>query len=173
MDSEKKKKLLTAIVLVGSGFVFAIPFFLITNNVMLYTSTPEFCSSCHEHIETLQTWKESSHYKNSHGVVATCRDCHLPPFEDSVRFYLAKAYHGTKDITLHYFGPEYDREAIKKHVRDGMENSTCLRCHQNLLFLQHRGAKLAHTNCFWPKPGNEKKRCMDCHENLVHNKWQP
>ncbi len=173
MDSDKKKKLLTAIVLAGAGFAFAIPFFLMTNNLMLYTSTPEFCSSCHEHLETLQTWKESSHYKNSHGVVVTCKDCHLPSFEDSVSFYLAKAYHGTKDITLHYIGPEYDREAIKKHVRDGMQNSTCLRCHKNLLSLQHRGSKLAHTACFWPKPGNKQKRCMECHENLVHNKWEP
>ena len=33
MDSDKKKKLLTAIVFAGAGFAFAIPFFLMTNNL--------------------------------------------------------------------------------------------------------------------------------------------
>ena len=169
MNQEKKKRVLIFALIFITGFLFSIPVFLFSNFMMLSTSTPEFCASCHEHKVTVQTWKTSTHYKNENGVVATCKDCHLPPFEDSVSFYMAKAYHGAKDVTLHFIGPEYDREALKKHVTDHMDDSRCLRCHNNLMNLQDRGARLAHSALFHPKPHTTQPKCLDCHTNLVHN----
>ena len=152
------------------GAIVAAPLFLLSNHIMLMTSTPRFCSSCHEIEPAYRSWKDSTHCRNKSGVVALCKDCHLPPLEDTISFYWAKTYHGTKDITLHLLGGKYDREAMKVLARQHIPNSRCLRCHAGLLDLNSRGARKAHMTCFWPKPGNRKRRCIECHENLVHTK---
>lgn len=44
-----------------------------------YTSTTEFCLSCHSMGTVGNEYKQSIHFKNASGVRAECRDCHIPP----------------------------------------------------------------------------------------------
>ena len=163
------KKYFIGVLLVMAGFIIAFPVFLMTNFAMLQTSTPEFCSSCHEIEPAYREWKTSSHAHNKRGVVAVCMDCHLPPPEKTIKFLYGKTYHGLKDVVGHFLGGEYDRLETRRAATQGMENSNCLSCHQNLLYITNRrGGMLAHRSVLYPRPGYEK-RCTECHENLVHN----
>jgi len=150
------------------------PLFSITYYTMVRTSTPKFCSTCHEIQEAYDTWKTSSHAFNSKGIVADCMDCHLPAPHDTWNFFFAKTYHGLKDIIIHltYKNPlkEYNTEEQKQKAYASFKNDQCLKCHRNILYIStKRGAMLAHRATIYPRPGYEKK-CVDCHTNLVHNR---
>lgn len=163
------KKYIKPAILVSFGLVLGICFFIMTNIAMLTTSTPNFCSSCHEIQPAYLEWQASSHANNAKGVVAECMDCHLPPPEETIKFFYNKTYHGLKDVIGHFVGGQYDRTENRKHAAANMDNSNCLSCHKNILYITHkRGAMLAHKSVLYPRPGYEKK-CTDCHENLVHN----
>ncbi|MFA7165842.1 MAG: NapC/NirT family cytochrome c, partial [Desulfoplanes sp.] len=60
------------------GILIAFPVFSMTYYTMVRTSTPQFCSSCHEIQWAYNTWKTSTHVNNAQGFVADCMDCHLP-----------------------------------------------------------------------------------------------
>ncbi len=160
--------------LLALGIVVGFPLFSMTYYTMVRTSTPKFCSSCHEIQWAYQTWKTSSHAFNSKGVVADCMDCHLPAPHDTWNFFFAKTYHGLKDIWVHftYSDPvrDYDHKKMRQLAYRSIKNEQCLKCHRNLLYMPYkRGAMLAHRTVLYPRKGYEKK-CVDCHKNLVHNK---
>jgi cytochrome c-type protein NapC/trimethylamine-N-oxide reductase cytochrome c-type subunit TorC len=164
------KKILKPALLVVSGIILGGFFFMVANIAMLATSTPDFCSACHEIRPAYFEWQTSSHASNEKGVVAECIDCHLPAPEQTLKFFYSKTYHGLKDVIGHYTGGEYDRTENRKHAAANMANSNCLSCHKNILYIAgKRGAMLAHKSVLYPRAGYEKK-CTDCHENLVHNK---
>ncbi|MBW2623719.1 MAG: NapC/NirT family cytochrome c [Deltaproteobacteria bacterium] len=164
------RKVVLAAVFTALGLVIAFPLFSLSYYSMVRTSTPGFCGSCHEIEFAYNTWKTSTHANNSHGFVADCMDCHLPPPHDTVNFFFSKTAHGIKDIVLHFLKSEYDREEARERVYATMKNDSCLKCHRNLMYIpEKRGAMLAHRSVLYPMPGYEK-RCLDCHRNLVHNK---
>ena len=143
--------------------------FGVTHHAMMVTSTPEFCSSCHEIGPAYQSWLTSSHRVNDKGVVVKCIDCHLPDPSNFAKFAWSKTYHGAKDVYGHFFGGEYDREHAQKAVRASMPNSRCERCHADLLATgMTRGAMLAHRSVMYPKRPGYEKSCLECHEHLVH-----
>ncbi|HKK34380.1 MAG TPA: NapC/NirT family cytochrome c [Desulfomicrobiaceae bacterium] len=164
------RKLVKSAGLVLLGVVLAGPLFFGSMKLMVATSTPEFCASCHEIQPAVQAWRMSSHVNNPKGLRATCMDCHLPPPEDTFNFFVMKAYHGTKDVIGHLRdGAEnYDVQKARANMYAEVNNETCLRCHENVLFMpDKRGAMLAHRSVLYPRPGMEKK-CVDCHYDLVH-----
>ena len=136
---------------------------------MMVTSTPQFCSACHEIQPAYESWLTSTHRVNDKGAVAECMDCHLPEPSQFAAFFWSKAYHGTKDIYGHFLGGEYDRERARRHARADIPNQRCQRCHANLLATgMSRGAMLAHRAVLYPKAPGYEKSCTQCHENLVH-----
>jgi cytochrome c-type protein NapC/trimethylamine-N-oxide reductase cytochrome c-type subunit TorC len=150
------------------GILLGFPLFALSYYPMVWTSTPEFCASCHEIAPAYESWKTSSHASNARGVVADCMDCHIAAPENSFAFFYSKTFHGLKDLVLHYLGSTYDRERAREIVYATIENEQCTGCHQNLLYIAHkRGAMLAHRTVLYPREGYEK-RCVDCHRNLVH-----
>jgi len=158
------------IVFIAIGIVIAFPLFSMTYFTMVRTSTPQFCSSCHEIQFAYNTWKTSTHVNNPQGFVADCMDCHLPAPQDTFDFFYAKTAHGIKDIVIHFAGGEYDHERARQQAYAGFRNEQCQKCHRNILYLpDKRGAMLAHRSVIYARPGYEK-RCVDCHRNLVHNK---
>ncbi|MBU1169180.1 MAG: NapC/NirT family cytochrome c [Proteobacteria bacterium] len=162
------KKYYKQIMILCFGGVLGMSFLMMSNIAMLMTSTPEFCSSCHEIQPAYNEWKTSSHANNDKGVVAVCMDCHLPRPEDTVRFFYTKTLHGLKDVVGHMVGGEYDRLENRKAAYGSIDNSYCMKCHKNLLYISDkRGAMLAHRTVLYPMKGYEKK-CTDCHQNLVH-----
>lgn len=156
---------------VALGVALAFPLFSMAYYTMVRTSTPGFCSSCHEIEWAYNTWRTSPHVNNARGVVADCMDCHLPAPHDTMDFFFAKTWHGAKDVAVHFLdsGP-YDHAANRAKAYAGFKNDQCQKCHRNLLYLpDKRGAMLAHRAVLYPLPGTEPKRCVDCHRNLVHN----
>ncbi|KAB1443013.1 NapC/NirT family cytochrome c [Pseudodesulfovibrio senegalensis] len=158
------------ILLVGLGILIAFPLFSMTYYTMVRTSTPGFCSSCHEIRPAFLAWQASTHANNAQGVVADCMDCHLPAPHDTVDFFFSKTFHGIKDVVSHFTGgaENYDRAVMRQRVYDTLDNDQCMKCHRNILHLPgSRGAMLAHRQVLYPRPGYEY-RCTDCHSNLVH-----
>ena len=142
---------------------------MVSHRVMLATSTPSFCSSCHEIRPAYEGWLMSSHRMNERGVVVKCIDCHLPDPSNFPAFYWAKTHHGIKDIYAHFFGGEYNREEAQRRARSSIPNERCQRCHADLLATgMTRGAMLAHRSLLYPKRKGYEKTCHECHENLVH-----
>src|SRR5210317_1401925 len=163
------KKWVIAAVLVGVGIVIAFPLFSMTYYTMVRTSTPEFCASCHEIKPAVVAWRSSTHTNNAAGVVVDCMDCHLPAPHDTFDFFFAKSYHGLKDVAVHFFVEEYDREKARQSAYAAFDNDQGQKCHRNLLNMPHsRGAMLAHRSVIYARAGYEKK-CVDCHYDLVHN----
>ena len=162
------KKYLKPAILVVIGIVIAFPLFSITYYTMVRTSTPQFCATCHEIQFAYNTWKTSTHVNNEQGFVADCMDCHLPSPQDTLQFFYAKAFHGAKDILVHFYQKEYDHEEQRQKAYASFKNEQCQKCHRNLLYIPNkRGAMLAHRDVVYARPGYEKK-CVDCHRNLVH-----
>lgn len=164
-----KKKTIVAIALVGIGMVLAFPIFSISYYTMVRTSTPEFCASCHEIKPAVRAWRASTHTNNAAGIVVDCMDCHLPAPQNTYDFFFAKTYHGIKDVAIHFFVGEYDREKSRNAAYDAFDNAQCQKCHRNLLYMpNNRGAMRAHRTVLYARAGYEKK-CVDCHYDLVHN----
>jgi nitrate/TMAO reductase-like tetraheme cytochrome c subunit len=157
------------IILILLGILIAFPLFSMSYYTMVRTSTPGFCASCHEIKPAVRAWRESTHANNAAGVVVDCMDCHLPAPQNTFDFFFAKSYHGLKDVVIHFFVGEYDRERARRNAYAAFENTECQKCHRNLLNMPNsRGAMLAHRAVIYARAGYEKK-CIDCHYDLVHN----
>ena len=77
------------------GAIICYLFIAAINVGIEYTSSDEYCQSCHVHTESDAAWKLSTHYDNGSGVVVHCVDCHLPPKGEG--YLWAKIKHGSKD----------------------------------------------------------------------------
>jgi len=96
-----------------------------------YTSRSSFCGgSCHTMAEPYASWKNDKHHasKSSHGIEASCIDCHFLPGE---KYGIKAKYEGLR----HLFAYLYDKTApmpIRPVVKDG----ACLRsgCHSDRKF---------------------------------------
>lgn len=150
--------LTTAIFLIGAYWVTMWSFH--------YSSSTQFCTSCHEMVEPYNQYKASIHYKNDSGVIAECADCHLPPGAFS-KWY-AKISQGVNDTIKHVLlNPEdIDHEKWKAVSMKKIRSEACLKCHKNLLPPDlPRGGLIAHRAFL---KGEIKPTCLQCHENLVH-----
>ncbi|MCK5541411.1 MAG: NapC/NirT family cytochrome c [Desulfobacterales bacterium] len=162
------KKFIKPAIFIAIGVLIAFPIFSLTYYTMVRTSTPAFCTSCHEIRPAYDSWKTSTHVNNAQGFTADCMDCHLPAPQDTFNFFYAKTAHGIKDVFAHFVGGPYDREYSRNHAYETFKNAQCQKCHRNILHIpDKRGAMLAHRTVIYPKKGYEKK-CVDCHKNLVH-----
>lgn len=163
------KKIIIGGFFIGLGLLISFPVFSITYYTMVRTSTPQFCSSCHEIQPAVNEWRTSTHANNEQGFVADCMDCHLPAPHDMFNFFYQKTTHGIKDVIAHFIGDEYDRKEARESAYKSFKNEQCMKCHRNILYIPNkRGAMLAHRDVVYARPGNEKK-CVDCHRDLVHN----
>ena len=170
MKKSQKGYGIILICLIFGALIVGFPLFSMTYYTMARTSTPQFCSLCHEIVPAYKAWQTSSHANNAQGIVANCMDCHLPPPEDTVNFFYAKTLHGAKDVLAHMLdgADGYQREQNRIKAYESMNNENCKKCHRNLLFMpDKRGAMLAHRNALYGRGDNERK-CVECHSNLVH-----
>ena len=134
------------------------------------TSTPAFCTQCHEIEPAHKTYLASSHYLVPEGEPrATCRDCHVPPWSRPVDVLWVKAYHGVKDVALHLLDgdetvkPGY-QAMMAASAPHGIRNSSCLSCHDDVFGKQYKGRANIH-DLLRKHPDFH---CADCHRNLVH-----
>lgn len=153
------------------GIAFAVLAFVALNFAMEPLSQSEYCGSgCHEMNVSYRTWELSRHGTNVQGIRVECIECHLPPRHHYIRHVSAKGYAGTKDLIMHVFGPEYDRERIRQKVLDHMTNATCAHCHDELdEALGPSPARQAHQAAL-AEPDRPENRCVTCHENAGHER---
>lgn len=133
-----------------------------------YTSSDDYCQSCHVHTESDAAWKLSTHYDNSSGVVVHCVDCHLPPKGEGHLW--AKIKHGSKDLYSNTFK---DTDKINWQAMSNPETAldftymnSCQKCHSNIFpsTLSDDGgdAHLHYQNNL------ETITCLNCHITVGH-----
>ena len=61
------------------SFVVGILATIVGNQAIEYTSTDEFCASCHVHPHVFDSWKLSTHYDNKGGIQVHCVDLSFAP----------------------------------------------------------------------------------------------
>lgn len=152
------------------GGLSAILLLAIFNKTIHYTSTDEFCASCHVHPHADASFKLSVHNSSRSGVSVNCVDCHLPPEDQGLYFLTRKAYHGAHDFYVYVtkdpeeidWEEKRTREAAKRFVyEDG-----CKKCHVNLFptTLNALGAE-SHLK-YLRDPENSS--CLQCHLDVGH-----
>jgi len=116
-------------------------------------------------VKPYEQYKESSHYKNKSGVVASCADCHLPP--GSFNKWYTKITQGATDTFCHLIlKPEdIDHEEWKQKAVKNINPNACRKCHKELLPPElPKGGFIAHRAFL----KGDAKSCLECHTNLVH-----
>ncbi|MGQ8337137.1 SUMF1/EgtB/PvdO family nonheme iron enzyme [Sunxiuqinia sp. A32] len=154
--------------LIGVGVVGCFVFINLSNHAIEYTSSNEYCMSCHIHPHAEQSWKLSTHYNNSAGVIVNCVECHLPPKGHG--HIAAKAKHGFKDVYGKLFKDSADfnweDKSKLEQAKGFVYKESCLKCHQNLFptTLSTEGDD-AHLYYLTSK---QDLRCINCHLNVGH-----
>lgn len=150
------------------SFLTGIIFIIIFNAFLNYTSTNEFCKSCHVHPQAEQTWRLGGHYDNASGVIVNCVDCHLPP--DGLEYLTAKTSTGLRDIYGMMFKDTDNIDWEMKSSREAAVHHTfksgCIKCHQNL-FPRTLSKKGEDAHLYYDaKP--DQLRCINCHLETGH-----
>ncbi len=156
------------LVVIGVGLIIGGAFMFAGSKVAKYTSSDEYCASCHVHPHAEQSWKLSPHYDNKAGIIVHCAECHLPPEGHGMLF--AKAKHGAKDVYGYLFkdSAEYKWEAKRKldMAKKFTYVESCVNCHKNLFpkTLTIEGEN-AHLNYLTSKT---EVSCLNCHLDVGH-----
>ena len=163
-DFFRKRLLLVLFISFSIGILATI----FGNKAVEYTSTDEFCASCHVHPHVFPSWKLSPHFDNKSGIVVHCVDCHLPPKGEG--YLLEKTKLGLWDAYqfLTKDSSEFNWEA-KRTVERAPHftfKASCVKCHANLfpLTLKKEGQD-AH---LYYSQNEEKLECTNCHLNVGH-----
>lgn len=153
-----------------TGGLTAILFFTLFNKTIHYTSTNEFCASCHVHPHAEAEWRLSIHHNTPSGVSVNCVDCHLPPEDQKVRFITRKAYHGMHDLYAYLTLEAEEIDWAEKRTREAAERFVyedgCKKCHTNMFpsTLNALGAE-SHLK-YLRDPDNTS--CLQCHQGVGH-----
>lgn len=164
------RHVLIALVVGGVGGLLFMTFLLEFDH---YTSSNEFCTTCHSMTYAEETYRQTVHYDSASGVRASCGDCHV-----SEGVFAATWDHaiGSKDLFKQLFGPDYDDPVINMlHLPEAAfaarkwfrarDSATCKRCHvQDAIQGKRADTAAIHLE------ETEGKSCIDCHYNLVHRK---
>jgi len=150
------------------GFIICIIVLKSGKAVVNYTSSDNYCISCHIHPHADQSWKLSTHYNNKSGTIVHCSQCHLPPEGNGYLF--AKGKHGFKDVYGYLFKDSseinWEKKKLLENAKGFVYEKSCLKCHQNLfpvtLSVKGGNAHLAYIS------GNEPLNCINCHLNVGH-----
>lgn len=164
------RHVLIALVVGGMGGVLLMLFLTEFDH---FTSSNEFCTSCHSMSYALESYQQSVHYNSASGVRASCGDCHV---SEGVLAATWDHVMGTKDLLKQLFGPDYNDPVINMlHLPDAAfsarrwlrerDSATCMRCHE-LNAIQGKRANTAAIH----QEETEGKTCVECHYNLVHRK---
>jgi formylglycine-generating enzyme required for sulfatase activity/nitrate/TMAO reductase-like tetraheme cytochrome c subunit len=154
------------------GFLFGIICFAALYQVSVYFSTNESCMICHVHPHAEETWKLSTHVNNRTGTTVNCVDCHLPPKNQTVNHYMAKARLGIKDVwgylTKDSADFDWDTKSLLENAVKFIPNESCKECHRNLF---PAGLSDDGITSHLYYEDNEKKlnlHCISCHLDVGH-----
>ena len=164
------RHVLFALIIGGIG---GVGFMLFLVEFDHFTSTEEFCTTCHSMELVAEPYRNSSHYKPDSGVRASCGDCHV---SEGVLAATWDHFIGTKDLIKQLFGADYDDPVVNAlHLPEAAfaarewfkkrDSATCKRCHTKEAIYGERPDTLQiHLE------DAKEKTCIECHYNLVHRK---
>ena len=168
-DNPKKKRMGFFFL---AGFILGIFCFIAVYQVSVYFSTNESCMICHVHPHVEASWKLSTHVNNRSGVTVNCIDCHLPPKNQTVNHYMAKAKLGLKDLWGYLVKDSadfnWDMKSELEHAVKYIPNESCKECHRNLF---PAGLSNDGITAHLYYEDNEKKldlQCISCHLDVGH-----
>ncbi len=151
------------------GFFAGVLFIILSLEAMEYTSTDQFCMSCHVHPHAEENWRLSTHYNNKSGIVVHCVQCHLPP-PGTLTHFSAKAKTGLRDVYGMIFK---DTDKINWEAKRQLEaalkhtyQESCIGCHQNLFPLQLSQEGM-HAHLYYEQNKHELN-CLNCHLHVGH-----
>ncbi|MCK3683699.1 SUMF1/EgtB/PvdO family nonheme iron enzyme [Maribellus sp. YY47] len=153
-----------------AGGLSVILFILLFNKTVEYTSSNEFCNSCHIHTHAEASWRLSVHNNTSSGVSVKCVDCHLPPEDQTAYFLSRKAYHGAHDLYVYLTkdADEIDWQAKRSNdaAKRFVYEDGCLKCHTNLFpsTLSSQGGQQHLKYIRNPQSSS----CLQCHHEMGH-----
>lgn len=141
-----------------------------------YTSTTEFCLSCHSMRTSGDEYKTSVHFRNASGVRAECKDCHIPP---GVVPTLMRKTEALNDLYHTFISPSIDTPekfnakraelAQREWARMSANNSTaCKSCH-SYEAMDH-GKQSANAAAQMTAAAAKDSNCIDCHKGIAHHK---
>lgn len=139
-----------------------------------YTSTNQFCLSCHEMRVHYKELALSPHARDLDGKEIACAKCHIPA-GNIARMVGAKMWMGSMDVWVHFTGGanDLDRSKMQLVARRFTDDANCLKCHDDLTrnarkdcSISPEGA-LAHAN-YRGTNGQSRSGCVGCHVNLAH-----
>ncbi len=144
------------------------------NLAMEYTSTLEFCVSCHEMDQLVfQEYKKTIHYTNRTGVRTICSDCHVPKEWGTRIIRKIKAsneiYHklvGSIDTPEKF---EAKRMELAENVWRSMESRDsreCRNCHSYEAMDFHKQTEDAQAMMMAAM--EEDMTCIECHKGIAH-----
>jgi len=150
------------------SFVVGILATIVGNQAIEYTSTDEFCASCHVHPHVFDSWKLSTHYDNKGGIQVHCVDCHLPPKGHG--YLYEKTRLGAKDVYGFLFKDSADFNWEAKRTVEQAQHFTfkasCVKCHANLFPLKlNKEGQDAH---LYYSQNEDKLECINCHLHVGH-----
>jgi formylglycine-generating enzyme required for sulfatase activity len=151
------------------GFVACAVFIAAAGKAVKYTSTDNYCKSCHVHPHAEQAWLLSTHHNNKSGIVVHCVECHLAPKGQG--YLYTKAKHGAKDLYGYLFKDSADinwqAKKLLENAKKFVYQESCMECHQNLfpvtLNTDGVNAHLAYTNS-----SDGQMNCINCHLQVGH-----
>ncbi|MDT8409182.1 MAG: NapC/NirT family cytochrome c [Wenzhouxiangellaceae bacterium] len=142
------------------------------------SSSNEFCSSCHEMEAFIFPYyeNESIHHNSRSGVVAKCKDCHVP--KEFFPKMQTKIKASLVEVPGHLTGRIATREKFEAHKLEMAEkvwarmkatdSRECRNCHKYEAMsadLQVRSAQRRHSEEYREATG---KTCIDCHKGVAH-----
>lgn len=141
-----------------------------------YTSTTEFCLSCHSMRTAGEEYKTSVHFRNASGVRAECKDCHIPP---GVVPTLIRKTEALNDLYHTFISPSIDTPekfaakrselAQREWARMSANNSAaCKSCH-SYEAMAH-GKQSANAAAQMSAAAAKDSNCIDCHKGIAHHK---
>lgn len=142
--------------------------------VMHYTSSTEFCLSCHSMEIPYKEYQGSVHFSNAKGIRAECADCHIPTNPMS---YLVTKIRATKDIYHEFVTGKIDtaekyethRKELAEMVWDQFranDSATCRSCHDFGAMEQYEQSRDAAKMHEYAVANNQT--CIDCHKGVAH-----
>lgn len=162
-------KIVKPVYFVIIGFLIAVFFVFSGGYALKYTSTDEFCNSCHNvHPHSTESWKLSTHYDNERGIVVHCVDCHLPP--EGLPKFTEKIKTGARDVYGVIFKDvskiNWDEKSLPENAAKYAYEASCIACHSNLfpkgLSPEGEDAHLYYSN------NSEELHCINCHIAVGH-----
>lgn len=158
--------------IIGSATVVAV-IGLVWGGVA-YTSSTEFCLSCHEMRAYQAELAMSPHAKDAEGRPISCSQCHIPN-SNIARMLGAKTWMGLKDVWVHNVdgADGLDRAAMQPIARRFTDDANCRACHQDLARNAANNGpisaegRLSHAN-YLGENGQARSGCAGCHVNLAH-----